>query len=415
MAAVSQLVGRAVENAAGDEIGRVVDLVVRETGDAGYPKIAGLLLKVGRRRSFVEGDQIERLDGERVRLVSARLVLDEFVRRPGEVLLVADVLDHQLVDVGGVRVVRAADLYLAPLSGAWHLVAVDVGLGALVRRMRPSRGGRARTRVKPDRVLDWAAVQPLTGPSDGPLRLRGPAAELHTLRPGQLADLLAELGREERSVLLEQLADEAAADALEEAEPEHVVALLHELAPERATAVLSVMEPDEAVEALRDLDPEDREVLLAGMNAEVADQLHQLLAYRPDTAGGVMTTTIVTVDQSTSVDDVRALLRDEVSHGGEVDAVIVIDDDGVLVDDVTAFELLVAWPEQTMSDLCGAPFPVAVAVDAPLEETIEQFIEVRGASIVVVDDANRPLGRIHADDLVDALFRRKGRRPHRFG
>src|SRR5581483_8745896 len=107
-----------------------------------------------------------------------------FERRPGEVMLGRDVLDHQLVDVDGVQVIRAADLYLAPVLGSIRLVGVDVSTSSLLRRLGPARW---RSRPTPGRVIDWAAIQPFGGP--GPIRLRRTNQELHRLRPAELADL----------------------------------------------------------------------------------------------------------------------------------------------------------------------------------------------------------------------------------
>ena len=127
-----------------------------------YPPVTGLVIRVGRRLAFVPASAIDRIAHAEVLLRSARLDLRDVVRRPGEVLLAKDVLDHQLVDVDGVQVIRAADLYLAEVLGRIRLVGADVSTSTLLRRLGPRRW---RPLPTPDRVIDWAAIQPF-GESD---------------------------------------------------------------------------------------------------------------------------------------------------------------------------------------------------------------------------------------------------------
>ena len=400
---VAGLVGRPVKNQAGDEIGRVSDVVVRWGGDDEYPPMTGLVVAIGRRDAWVPAGQLRALSHTVVELSSARLDLRDFGRREGEVTLIRDVIDHQLVDVDGVKVVRAADLYIAPVQGAYRLVGVDVSAQTLLRRLGPTRW---RTLPTPDRVIDWAAIQPFgtpTGPT-GEVRLRAPHQGLRRLRPGEVADLLEDLSHQARRELLSVLEPEAAADALEEMEPRELSALLQEAPPEEAAELIARMEPDEAVEALRELEQEDREELLEHMPAEAAHHLSALLNYDTDTAGGLMTTNLVLVGPDEAVEDVRSRLRELEGHRDDIDAVIVVDEHGRLVDDVTLFELFVAAPGTRMAELVGPPTPVTILSDAPAEEVAQRLIDNRGSSLLVVDDEERPLGRILADDVVDALM-----------
>ncbi|HEX9529907.1 MAG TPA: hypothetical protein VF954_02125, partial [Acidimicrobiales bacterium] len=260
------LLGRPVRNQAGAEIGRLVDVVARLSGSELYPPVTGLVVKVGRRQAFIDASAIGRLAHQDIVLNTARLDLRDFQRRAGEVMLAKDVLDHQLVDVDGVQVIRAADLYVAYALGSWRLVGVDVSLQSLVRRLGPARW---RTRPTPDRVIDWAAIQPFSdiGPT---VKLRTSHEGLHRLRPGELADLLEDLGRPARQELLAALDPEAAADALEEMEPGELENLLREADPDQAASLVATMEPDEAVDALRDLSRDDRDEILDHMEPATA-------------------------------------------------------------------------------------------------------------------------------------------------
>ncbi len=291
------LLGRPVRNQTGQEIGRLDDVVARWADGQVYPPVSGLVIRVGRRLAFVPASAIDRIGHAEVVLRSARLDLRDVIRRSGEVLLAKDVLDHQLVDVEGVQVIRAADLYLAEVIGRIRLVGADVSNATLLRRLGPRRW---RPRPTPDRVIDWAAIQPFTESAKDVsgaathVRLKMTNEGLHRLRPGELADLLEDLRRDERRELLAALGPDEAADALEEMQPEDLEQLLRESDPVEAARLLAAMEPDEAVDALRDLPLAVRGEVLRHIPAVTALALRELLGYDEDEAGGIMTTALVT-------------------------------------------------------------------------------------------------------------------------
>ncbi|MBV9817014.1 MAG: magnesium transporter [Solirubrobacterales bacterium] len=410
LVSLAGLIGRPVSNQAGDEVGRVVDVVVNFSPDTElepYPPATGLIIRVGRRRSWVPASQIAHVAHGEVRLASARVDLREFEPRDGEMQLAASVLDHQLIDVDGRRVIRAADLVLAQLRGELRLVGVDVSTTSLLRRLGPAR---LRVRPTPERVIDWAAIQPLADADRiGGVRLRTSGRALSALRPGELADLLEELGRSERQHLLDTLDPEAAADAVEEMHDDDVHRLLRDAPPETAAELLAQMEPDEAVDALRDMTAAERARLLDAMPTDVSARLARLLGYDEDRAGGVMTSTLVQCAEHDTVAQVTERLRDLAAHAVDLSAIVVVDPQGRLLDDVTVLELLLADRDRRLSELIGPPWPVTVSPDTPVSEVAVALIANRSASILVVDEDGRPLGRILADDIVDALVSDKTR------
>ena len=403
------IVGRPVRNQTGAEVGRLVDVVCRWSGDEEYPPVTGLVVRVGRRLAFVDAAAIDTIRREGIVLTSARMDLRDFAPRPGEVTLVGQVLDHQLVDVDGVQVIRAADLYLAPVLGRYRLVGVDVSLQSLLRRLGPARW---RRRPTPDRVIDWGAIQPFGTTEEGAaphVRLRTSNQGLERLRPGELADLLEDLMRPERQKLLDALPPEEAADALEEMDPEELASLLREAEPGRAAELVGEMEPDEAVDALRDLSSDERDALLAAMDRTKAADLKRLLGYDEDEAGGFMTTAIVTARADGTVGGLAARLADHEDCPDELDAVILVDDDGAVVWDLPLLQLLVHPADRALADLVGEAAPVTVGIHDGVDVVAERLIEARRPSVVVVDDAERPVGRILADDVIDALMPERGR------
>lgn len=410
---VAGLTGTAVTDQTGAEVGTLIDVVARLYGEERYPPVTGLVVRVGRRTAFLDASAIADLRHVGVSLRSAKLDLRDFVRRPGEVLLARDLLDHQLVDVDGVQVIRAADLFLVWVGVRALLVGVDVSLQSLLRRLGPRR---FRHRATPGKLIDWDAVSPFNELStEGPatVQLRSSQQALQRLRPGELADLLEDLGRPGRQELLASLETERAADALEEMGASELQALLREAEPAHAAKLVAAMEPDEAVDALRELSVGERDQLLERMPDEISDQLGYLLDYRADRAGGFMTSTLVRAADSDSVADVRARLAEIAEHRDQVDAVAVVHENGQLIADVALFDLFTAPDALLLGELWDAldrPEPMTVGVNDDVGTVAGRLIDSRRSSLVVLDDEDQPVGRIMADDVLDALRAGESRR-----
>ena len=404
------LIGRPVLNQAGDEVGRVVDVVAKVYGGETYPPVTGLVIRVGRRRAFIDASAIDRMHRRSVTLRTARLDLREFQRREGEVLLARDILDHQLVDTDEIQVIRAADLYLAQVGDPIHVVGVDVSLQTLLRRLGP---WRFRWHPTPDRVIDWAAIESFgadSAESPSAVKLRTPHNALRKLRPAELADVLEGLGRRDRQELIESLGHDLAADALEEMEPQELTALLREVEPDQAAELIARMEPDEAVDALRDLNDEEQSILLARMPQQVQRELVRLLGYPGDEAAGIMTTVLACATPDETVAQVSQRLAEQALHRTEIDSVAVLDGEGRLLGDISAFDLLVSDGARRLGDLIDPDNTLmTLRPEDDLDTVATELVESRRSSLLVVDDDGRPLGRILSDDVLDALVPGHGR------
>ncbi|MEI6866919.1 MAG: CBS domain-containing protein [Actinomycetes bacterium] len=404
LVSVAGLIGRPVRDIEGKDIGRLVDVVVRH-GEETYPPVSGLIVKVGQRKSFINGARISILTKDEIRLSTTKINLEDYQRREGESLLDGDVIDHQIVDVDGLRVVRSSDLYLAPFDKEIRVVGVDISFVSFLRRIFP---GAIRRRPTPEHVVDWASVASLAD-GHGVVRTSNSRAALSQLRPADLADLIEDLAGREQGALIELLDPELAADVLEEMEEEELQGLIRGLTSERSAELLSRMEPDESAEVLRDLDEEHRESILQVMDAVVAKQLRELVAFDETLAGGIMTTHILIVKEVDTVAHALKLLVDNRERDIS-DGVVVVDARGRLVDHIQVVELVAAKAGDLLSSLIGPPYPTSINLDTPLDEVVEEFSNNRGSSVIVVDAKNKPVGRILADDLVDALASQVDRR-----
>ncbi|HEX4243953.1 MAG TPA: CBS domain-containing protein, partial [Acidimicrobiales bacterium] len=188
--------------------------------------------------------------------------------------------------------------------------------------------------------------------------------------------------------------------------PEELAALLREVEPSRAAELLAAMEPDEAVDALRDLGGPDREEILGAMPADRANHLVALLDYPGDEAGGFMTTALVVARISETIGELVARLGEDCPD--ELDAVALVDEHGELVWDLPVVQLVVNPPETRLGHLVGESDPVTVEPDARVAEVAERLVEARRLSLLVVEEG-KPVGRILADDVLDALTPARGR------
>jgi Mg/Co/Ni transporter MgtE len=193
-----------------------------------------------------------------------------------------------------------------------------------------------------------------------------------------------------------------AADALEEMEDEELQGLLRGLSAQRSAELISRMEPDEGAEVLRDLDDDHRESIFMEMDVSVAKQLRKLVEFDETLAGGIMTSHMLITHEDDTVASALALLVKHKSRDIS-DGVVVVDAKGKLLDHIQIIELIAAKPSAKLSSLMGPPYPTTVNLNTRLDEVIDEFANNRGSSIIVVDEKNKPVGRILADDLVDAL------------
>ena len=246
---LSELIKRPVTARGGEPLGRISDVVVRLRGSE-LPLVIGGVASVGGRQVFVPLEQVSSFDGEVLQLTSARLDLRQFERRPGEVLLRADVLDHRLIDVEAGRLTKAVDVELERRAGDWIVTGVDT------HRPRRRLFGRGARDSRQRAFREWDRFEPLIGHSASAV-LRGPFARIRRLKPAQIADLLEEASKAEETEILGQVhADpELEADVFEELAEDRATRLLEARTDGEIAEVLSRMRADDAADAVAELAP----------------------------------------------------------------------------------------------------------------------------------------------------------------
>ncbi len=401
---LSQAIGRPVRDGSSEPLGKVADLIVA-VGDR-YPPVTGLVVATGRRRIFLPWSGVDRLDADGARLRTRTIDIGRFQQRPEEILLRQDLMDKQIVDIDGHKVVRVNDLRFDEIEGRLRLVAVDVGAAGLLRRLGMEGAYRIVARnlnlPLPERYIDWEDVDPVET-SIASIKLRVPHAGLAELHPADLASIIDQLAPRDRAGVLASLDDEQAADAIEEMEPDTQVEVLEDLEPERAADILEEMSPDDAADLVADLSDEAREEILALMERDEAAEVQELLGYPEDSAGGIMTTEFVAVPASLTAGQTIDRLRELEPNAETIYYVYVVDADDRLVGVLSLRDLIVARPETLIAGVM-IPEPVAVGVLADQDEVAQVVARYNLLAVPVVDLDGRLAGIVTVDDAMDAIL-----------
>jgi CBS domain-containing protein len=401
---LSQAIGRPVRDQNGDPIGKVADLIVA-VGER-YPPVTGLVISTDGRQIFLPWTSVESLDITGARLRTSMLDITKFAQRTDEILLRADLMDKQIVDVDGRRVVRVNDISLDVVEGSMRLVAVDVGAAGLLRRLGiegPFRTlGRNLKVPLPERYIDWEDVDPVES-SIASVKLRVPHGALAELHPADLASIIDQLAPKDRAGVLASLDDEAVADAMEEMEPDTQVEVLEDLHPERAADILEEMSPDDAADLVADLSDTARDEILALMEHDEAAEVKELLAYPEDSAGGIMTTEVVAVPATLTAEQTIDRLRELEPDAETIYYVYVVDTEERLVGVLSLRDLIVAKATTLVSDVMIKE-PVAVGVLADKDEVAQVVARYNLLAVPVVDDEGRLEGIVTVDDTLDAFL-----------
>jgi len=327
---------------------------------------------------------------------------------PEALRLARDLLDKQIVDTHGAKVVRVNDLQLEDTSGQLRLVGADVGLRGLLRRIG---GEQAAERVAgvvgrklPRGIIPWHLVEPLEA-AQSKVRLTVPHAKLALLHPADIADIVEEMTADERRAVFEQLDVETAAEALGEIEPEMQVSIFDDLDEERAADILDEMDPDEAVDLLQDLSAERREELMELMEQEEGDDVAELLAYPEDSAGGIMTTDFVALPRELTAGQAIDRLRELQPDPSAAYYLYVVDAEGRLDGNVSLRDLVVARPETALADIMN-PNVLRVEADTDKEEVAALIAKYDLLALPIVDARRVLLGTVTVDDVVELMMPR---------
>ncbi|MGI8786522.1 MAG: magnesium transporter MgtE N-terminal domain-containing protein [Pyrinomonadaceae bacterium] len=412
---LSQILGRPIFDAEGERIAVVRDVIVRY-GEEDYPPVLGLVARYRRRLFFMPRVKIAFLGENGVRMNSEVIDLKPFIRRTGEVLLAKDVLDNQLIDVDGKRVVRVNDVQIIETSGEWRVSGADVSLQGFLRRLMPA-GFYGSHRVV--EVIDWADVGYLAADKTAAsVRLKSSKDKLSRLHPVEIAQLAESLSPIHRTEIVESLDDEIAADTLEEMSTENQARILEEMDEERAADILEEMSPDDAVDVLGEMDEEKAQELFNLMEAEEKADVAELLAFDKHTAGGLMTTEFVVFPKNLTVAQAIARLRETAETPNMIYYLYVVEEENSwkLAGLISLRSLILADPTYPLSAVMRDQFQFAHPNDSA-EDAAQTIAEYNLLALPVVDDEGDIAGIVTVDDAMEILLPKNlnNRLPRLFG
>jgi len=399
---LTQILKSPVLNPAGDEVGRVEDLIVKlSEGGGAYPPVTGVKVRIGGSEVYVGLSNIEKLAPGDIRLSSPTLNTGAFQRRPGEVLLAADVLGRHLLDVARGRIVQAHDLVLGRTPDGWALMGVDRSPRAMLRRLIPRR---ARPDLRRHSILDWKDVQPFVGHVPT-AKLLMPLQRLRRLHPAQIADLVESASHEEGEEILDAVESdvELTADVFEELDTEHQVEFLKSRSNEEAAKVLGRMAPDDAADLLAELDHDRLTPVLSMLPAPQQSKLRKLLQYHPTTAGGMMNPDYISVLRGTSAADALERVRtDDKAPRLLLSTVFVTEADGKFVGCLGVVDLIRSDPTTKVEDHKDL-VDLRVMAGADLADVSLMMADYNLTSLAVTDSSANLVGAISVDDVLEAL------------
>jgi len=414
---LSQLLGRPVRDLSGQNVGRLQDLAVLREGE--FPPLTKLVLRRQKDTLILPWSMVRSISDEAITLSHPLNELHPADLEQNEVLLAKEVMDRQIVDTHGRRVVKVNDLRLGAVAGTVRLVAAAVGSRSVLRRL--GFEGTALTICSwfgyriPEHLISWEHVSTLdAAPQQLELNIEG--ERLRKLHPADLADILSELNTKEQINLISSLDEETAAEALEEMEPEERAAIMHSIPGHVGAGILDEMAPDESADLVADLTPERADELLSLMGEEEASDVRELLAYDEDTAGGLMTTEYVGVRSGLTAEQAVIHLREKHEDAEVIYYIYILDEADRLVGIMSLRDLIMAPPEQVIDDFMTTR-AIKVGPEAKQYEVAKLIARYNLLAVPVVDEEGKLLGIVTMDDAIDVALptKYKKRIPRAFG
>jgi len=403
---LTELVGLKVYDTRSRRIGRVRDAALVPLIDSS--RVDRFLVGGGWAWLTVRYDQVRSISLDGIYLQDELLTpyhSDEYMLR-----LVRDLLDQQIIDVSGRKVVRVTDVTFTVSRedgrDVLRVLEVDIGLRSVLRRLcqgiiPPRWVRRIQQRIPPNSIR-WEFCNIVEADPQRRLRLNISHAALEKLHPADLADIVEELGPEDREAILSAIDSEVAAETLSEVDPKMQVSILESLDAEKAADIVEEMAPDEAADLLAELEEEASAEILQEMETEPKAEIQELLEFKEDSAGGLMNTEYVALSERATVADAVTALKGNEELLESLNTIFLVDEEGRFKGAVPVARLFI-YPESTeLRALAGEPL-IRVNVNERQKRVIELFDKYNLLALPVVDDDDRLAGVITADDVISVL------------
>jgi magnesium transporter len=412
MLSATELMKAKTYDSQGNYVGRIRELFIEPAEQPN--RIAHYLLSRGHFQPLVaRHDQIAWVAPGSVRLSVNERALEPFEPNEAWLAVGKDLLDQQIIDTSGRKVVRVNDVDLAEqrTNGNTELrvAQVDVGLPGAVRRLLQGiapPGVIRRVQDKfPAKTIRWEFVNLVESDPLRRVKLRITHEKLEDLHPADLADIMEHLSAAERQSIIASLDEETAAAVLAELDARLTTQIVEKLDPEKAADILEEMAPDAAADVLADLPKETSDELLEEMPGQEAEEVRELMEFDPATAGGMMNPEFVFVGETSTREEVLTWMRSEDLSVDQLDTIVLLDSAAQFSGTVPVARLLLAPADQRLAELKMEPL-LSLTPDANEKEVFELFDKYNLRMLTVVDEERRPLGAITVDDVVSRLVKK---------
>ena len=408
---ISEILGRFVVNADGDAVGKLADLKVK-LGEP-FPKVSGLAVKKRKEKRLLELDwqEVQSLNTTAIRLkAGAEEKFKPLEVANDEIFLRDELLDKQVVDTMGAKIERVNDIHLLIVNQDLRVVHVDYGIRGILRRLGWLRSVDYFTNWLfayefEEKMISWKYVQPLlSDPVKRNLKLNVTARKIHEIHPSDLADILEELDRVNRSSIFRALDLQTAAQTLEEVEdPKLQVSLIESAPVEQASDILEEMAPDEATDLLADLPKEKKEKLIRTMKKLSREAVEELLKFKEGTAGSIMTKDFLSFHKDRTIGDAIEEFRKTTYPLECISYIFVTDKDNHLVGVSTLRHLIICDKDIPLKKLMNTHL-IKVGPQDDVEDVALLFKKYKFLALPVVDQDNVLKGIITLKDIMQTQF-----------
>jgi CBS domain-containing protein/sporulation protein YlmC with PRC-barrel domain len=408
---LSELLGATVYDPSGAATGRVREVTLAPQEDRN--RIASFIVKTKSGNRVLPFASVKTIDGN----VHASTNPSEWPAANGAeglFLLERDLLDQQVIDVHGRKVVRVNDVDLkvdAPTEGGpahatLRIQSVDIGVRGAIRRLLRGLAPRAALHVLlekiPQRTIPWSFVDLIETDAARRVKLKISHEGLATLHPADIADIIEDLAPNEREAVFRTLDEDVAAETLEEVDPRVQRSIVESLDSERAADIVEEMDPDAAADLLADLSQDHSEQILVEMKPEASQEVVELLEHREETAAGRMTTEFLAVPLSATVENAISVMREFEGGVESVSTIYLVDTYGRLVGAVPLAKLVLADSPTLLMSLTRDPL-IFTHTATNENQVAELFDKYNLITLPVVDKENKLVGVITSDDVITML------------
>ena len=410
---LSRVIGKKVFDANGEFIGVVEDLLTDSnySFDAtGKPFVSGIKLKQGKESKYYSFQSFRITKGNGTIIVTcAKLAELSSESVENDLFLVQVVLDKQIVDLNGHKLVRVNDVRLVSLIEGTYVVAVDIGIEGLLRRIGISRPLKLLFSIFgksiPSKFILWEDVEAIDY-SNLNIKLSKSYSKLQTLHPSDLADIIEELDKKSRTDVFSALDEEKAADVLEEMNIEAQVHIIESLPIEKVADVLEKMPADEVADIFDALEDDKIELLLKEMEKDSSEEVRELLEYPDNTVGSIMSTDILCFKEDDTVEQIINEIRSKNPETEELYSLFVIDENEELIATFTLRDLVFASPDEKVSQLMR-PSPVHLYDYQKVDDVAEIISKYNLLAIPVLDESDILQGMVVIGDVVEDLINKR--------